>query len=232
MLRTLVAVPAIVADTALLAGPVIGASWISDRAADALIRAWARGVLRACGATLTVRKGASLDLSRRYVFVANHQSHLDAPSIVCALPTTLRFVAKRSLLRIPVFGQVLRAVGTIDIDRGDRADTIRRMEAARTGIAQRASILFFAEGTRSQDGTLGPFKKGAVSMAAALRLPLVPIAVSGTREILHPGLSAIRPGPVRVSIGEPIDVEDPSPEGRAALTERLHAEVSRLLARE
>lgn len=229
MLRTLFAVPAIIADTLVHAGPIIGASFVSVPAADPLIRSWARVVLLASGVTLTVDGLEHLDLSQRYIFVANHQSHMDVPSIVAALPLTVRFVAKQSLFKIPVFGQAIRAVGTIEIDRSNREDALKKMQEAQTGVARQASILFFAEGTRSEDCQLKPFKKGAFAMAAALGLPIVPIGVSGTNAVLPPGLHPIRGGPVRVRIGTPFAVGENTPEERRRLQRRAEEEVAKLL---
>jgi len=197
---------------------------------EAVIRHWTRMVLYMAGVELKVEGAEKLDPKGRYVFMSNHQSLFDVPCLVNALANPLRFVAKRSLFKIPVFGAALRAIGTIDIDRGDRADAIRRLQEAQQGIARRCCLHFFAEGTRSPDGGLLPFKKGGAVMALSLGVPIIPIAISGTRKVFPKGGWSLRPGPVLVSIGEPIMPGADSPEERTRLVAQVRDEVARLLA--
>jgi len=122
-------------------------------------------------------------------------------------------------------------VGTVGIDRSDRADTMRQLQRARESVAQRYSVHFFAEGTRSVDGTLQRFKKGAVVMALALQVPLVPVAIIGTRQAYPKGAIAVHPGPVLVQIGKPIPVgPEDTPQERQRLLALVRDEVKRMLA--
>jgi len=203
------------------------------RIEEPLLKGWMRGVLRWSGVDLTVDGQEHLDPAGHYVFVSNHQSLFDVPCINTALPVPVRFVAKRSLLKVPVFGPAMRAVGTVDIDRRDKSDTLRRLREAQSMVGRKCSIHFFPEGTRSQDGRLRAFKKGAAAMALAMQVPLVPLAVFGTRFIYPKGtFTGLQPGTAHVSIGRPIAPTGPldTPEERARMTALAHAAVRDLLA--
>lgn len=216
---------------------VVGTNLLPDRfipdAEEEYMTGWMKGVLRWSGVNLTVDGRENLDPAGRYVTVSNHQSLFDVPCISTALPVPVRFVAKRSLLRVPVFGPAMRAVGTVDIDRADKHDTARRLAQAKRTVARKASIHFFAEGTRSKDGRLRHFKKGAAAMALSMQVPLVPLAVVGTRHIYPKGtFTGLKPGTAHVSIGKPISPTGPAdtPEERARLTALARAAVRDLLA--
>jgi 1-acyl-sn-glycerol-3-phosphate acyltransferase len=172
-----------------------------------------------------------VDPAGRYIFISNHQSHLDIPCLSSAIPCSIRYVAKRSLFRIPVFGQGLRSIGTVCVDRGNKQYSKRKMEEARRGIGQRVSLLFFAEGTRSRDGRLGPFKSGGVAMALALGIPVVPVAIAGTWAILPKGFHLVRPGPARVAIGKPIEPGPNTHARKEQLLHEVHDQVASLLER-
>ncbi len=231
MLRTPLAVIGIIVATLVVGLALLCAAPFSGEQARRLARLWCRCVLGCCGVRLTVRGGESVQPGASYVFVSNHQSHLDAPSIYLVLRRPVRYVAKESLLRIPVFGWAARAIGTIPIDRSDAAEARQRLQQAEARLPPGDSVLFFAEGTRSEDGRLQPFKRGGAVMALNLRLPIVPIAVRGTRAILPKGLHAIHAGPVRVDIGEPIPIDGFTTEQRAELTDLVHGRVAELLER-
>jgi len=225
------ATPMVFAQLSVAAPSVIVLASVYPRGQEAVVRFWMRGVLRWSGISLRVRGLENLDHSQRYVTVSNHQSIFDVPCINTALPIPIRFVAKRSLAKVPLFGPGMRAVGTVDIDRHDRADTTRRLREAKDGIGQKASIHFFAEGTRSPDGQLQAFKKGAAAMALSLGVPLVPIALSDTRDIFPKGSLKLQPMTVTVTVGKPIPVSgEDNAENRARLTEEVREAVRALLA--
>jgi len=211
---------------------VVGARLV-PRLEEPFLKGWMKGVLRWSGVDLSADGLENLDPGGRYVTVSNHQSLFDVPCIQTALPVPVRFVAKRSLLKVPVFGPAMRAVGTVDIDRDDKRDTARRLRQARDGVGQKASIHFFAEGTRSQDGRLRAFKKGAAAMALSLQVPLVPVADYGTRFIYPKGtFTGLKPGTAHVSVGRPIAPTGPedTPEERARMTALARAAGRQLLA--
>ncbi|MGC4113718.1 MAG: lysophospholipid acyltransferase family protein [Myxococcales bacterium] len=227
------ATPMVVLHACLTSPVLVMGAKLAPHLEEPFLKGWMKGVLRWSGVDLTVDGLENLDPNGRYVTVSNHQSLFDVPCINTALPVPVRFVAKRSLLRVPVFGPAMRAVGTVDIDRGDKHDAARRLEAARMSVGRKASIHFFAEGTRSQDGRLRHFKKGAAAMALALQVPLVPVAVFGTRFIYPKGtFTGLKPGTAHVSIGKPIAPtgSQDTPEERTKLTALARAAVRDLLA--
>jgi len=138
------------------------------------------------------------------VFVANHQSLFDIPALVLAVPADFRIVAKRELLYVPIFGWALWLAGFIFIDRSDRDKAIRRLEAGARRIRRGGSIVVFAEGTRSPDGRLLPFKKGGFILAIQAGVPIVPVSIRGGREVLPKGSLRVSPGRIDVIFGAPV----------------------------
>lgn len=181
--------------------------WIPPRGRMVFLvaRLWSRGVLLSSGVRLAKDRALELDPKRRYIFMANHQSLFDIPALIVAAPAETRFLAKRSLFQIPLFGWALAAGGFVSIDRsgGGRAQEgfRRALEQLRSG----ASILVFPEGTRSLDGRLLPLKRGGLLLALRSGLPIVPVGVRGTLEIRRRGSYRIDPGKVAVRYGRPID---------------------------
>lgn len=190
-------------------------------------RAFARLAMGGCDARLRTNGDDHLDRRRHYVFVSNHQSNLDPLAIVAALPHhTVRFVAKRELRRIPLFGYALEATGNVFVERSDTRRDVHTLDAQRK-LLRRVSVLFFAEGSRGNGPEVGPFKKGAAVFAIKNRMPLVPIGVHGAFEIHPPGYEVKRGGTIGVSVGEPIEVKPFSLEDRDRLTAELRNAVLR-----
>ena len=196
---------------------------------DVLGRLWCKGIVRACGIEVEVRGLDNIDPRRRYVLLSNHLSNFDIWCTLAAVPLPIHFIAKKELLRIPVFGQALAISDHIIIDRSrpeEAVEVINRRSAdkAHEGFG----ILFYAEGTRSPDGRIGPFKKGGTVLALRTGLPLVPMSVSGTRKFLPKRSVIIRPGgKVRIVLDTPIETEGVSIDDRDALTARAREAVVR-----
>lgn len=228
-LRSAVAIGAVAADTLWAAPAAVVASAVfggTSPIVNQIYREYARIMLLACGAELRSRGEPELDADGRYVFVSNHSSHLDALAILAALPRHgLRFVAKRELGGIPLFGAALRSTGNVFVDRTDTKHDLEALQSAQRELLRHISVLFFAEGTRSADGRIRPFKKGAAAFALQAQLPLVPVGVAGTFEILPRGLE-VGPGrPIAVSFGAPISTIGRRFEERDALTAELQQAV-------
>lgn len=166
------------------------------------------------------------------VFVANHQSWFDIPALVVVLPGSIRFLAKKELGRVPLFGRALRAAGHIEIDRHDLGSAVEAYRGAAEEIRMGLSAMVFAEGTRSRDGRLLPFKKGPFVLAIVARVPVVPVYVEGGREVLPRGSLRPRPGVLTVHVGEPIPTIGLGYEDREALSSRARAALVALGARE
>lgn len=139
------------------------------------------------------------------VFIGNHTSLFDPPLMISTLPCRPVFVAKRELAGIPFLGWVIWLAGFIFIDRKDREAAIRSLNEAATRIAAGQAIVAFPEGTRSRDGRLLPFKKGAFALAYEAGVPVVPFAIHGGPAILPKGTWRVAGGPYRITVGRPMD---------------------------
>lgn len=167
---------------------------------------WSRLHLWALGIRVEYEGAAPHADALPCVFVANHQSIVDMWAIAIRLPTSTRFVAKKSLFWIPIFGWAIRAGGFIPIDRANKDKAIGSLALAGEALERGNSIILFAEGTRSRDGRLKAFKKGPFLLAMHAKVPVVPIAISGAGAIVRPGSMVVRPGTVKVTFLPPIDV--------------------------
>jgi len=196
---------------------------------DIFARWWCRGIVKVCGIEVEVRGMEHLDRSRSYVLLSNHLSNFDIWCTIAALPLPVHFVAKKELLKIPIFGQALAISDHIVIDRGNPEQAVEVINRrAGKQIDEGFCILFYAEGTRSQHGKIGPFKKGGTVLALRTGLPLVPLSVSGTRKFLPKRSVIIRPGgKVLLVLDPPIETEGTPFEQRDALTARAREAVIR-----
>ena len=138
------------------------------------------------------------------MFVANHASMIDIWAVFIAVPASFRFIAKKQLSFIPLFGWAMRAGRFIFIDRQNALAARRSMDEAARRIRAGQSVVIFPEGTRTRDGRLGAFKKGGFRLAIDSGADIVPIAIKGSRELMPRGAALIRAGTVRVELGEPI----------------------------
>jgi 1-acyl-sn-glycerol-3-phosphate acyltransferase len=191
-------------------------------------RAWGWGLLWCAGVRLEVVREAPLPVDGRYVFVSNHQSLFDIPVLLVSVPGSTRFLAKRSLFRIPVFGWALRASGFVPVDRQDRSRAKEAMDGALHQLELGRSILLFPEETRSQDGRIREFQRGGFLIALKAKCSLVPVGLYGTRHIQRKGSFLVRPGAVRVRYGSPIDPTVGGVRARRELLENVRSEVVRL----
>lgn len=210
MLRAIFVITLFVLTTAALGLPAILVSLLRP-GSDVTMRAgrlWSRVMLWAVGARVEY---VGLERARSRlpcIFMANHQSSVDIWALVRVLPAPTRFVAKRSLFRVPVMGWAMTAGGFISIDRRNRPSAIRSLERAAQRIRTGRPVVLFPEGTRSRDGRLQPFKKGPFHLALQARVPLVPVAISGSWRVLPPRKARIRPGPVRVEFLPALEAAD------------------------
>lgn len=201
------------------------------RICDECPRKWALAILRWTGTRVEVENPGRIVPGRPQIVVVNHVSWFDVLAVAGHLPGRHRFVAKKELANVPVFGQSWRACGHISIDRDNRGSAIRSLERARQELDEGApTVVLFPEGTRSASGELKPFKKGAFMLALQTGVEIVPVAVLGTREILPKGSLLVRTGrTIRLRIGEPIPVTGLTMEDRDALAARARTSVADLL---
>ncbi len=214
-------------------GSLVGlALRLVDKSGDLILdlaRAWSRWVTSFAGVKIVVENRASLVPDTPYVFMANHASSLDIWAVFVAIPRRIRLIAKKQLARIPLFGWVMWAGRFILIDRQNGVAARRSIDEAGRRIHDGDSVLLFPEGTRTRDGTLGPFKKGGFHLAIKAGVPIVPVALRGTRELMPAGSLLLRSGTMTVIIGEPIATQGLSDEERTTLNERVRSAVEELL---
>ena len=187
-----------------------------------ITRVWTRLILAISGVAVKVTGLSQLDPKRQYVFMVNHQSHIDIPVLVQGLSAfQLRWIAKRELLRVPFFGWAMWAAKHITVNRSDRLDALDSLKKAKEQMKGGISLVFFPEGTRSSDGSLLPFKRGGLLLAVKTRTPIVPITISGSSAILPKGDWRIRGGEIEVTVGAPVAVEHYRPGNLRTLALRL-----------
>ncbi|WAT14815.1 lysophospholipid acyltransferase family protein [Xanthomonas fragariae] len=204
------------------------------RDADRLLRMggwmWSPVLLRGAGAKLIVEGRERVDWSRNYLFVSNHQSVIDICVLFMALPVPLRFLLKDEMLKVPFVNWYARATGMLFLDRDSRrAGAMVRRQAAAL-LREGKQLCLFPEGTRSRTGALLPFKAGLLQAAIDAGVQVVPVAVDGCGKVLPvDGLFRVRPGIIRVRIGDPIAVTVPNAPDRQQLTEQAHKVVAAML---
>ena len=200
---------------------------VSGRLFMFLARAgWAPQVLALGGVRVVTRCAEGIDWKRPYVVAANHQSQIDIPILFAELPMPIRFLAKRSLFFIPVFGWSLWGARFIPIDRGSSRKARRSIDKAAERIRRGPSLVVFPEGTRTPDGALQPFKSGAFVMAVRAGVPVLPVAIVGSYDVVPKHRLSLKPGTVHLIIGAPISAG----EGGAEEKEKLKARVRERIA--
>ena len=181
---------------------------LDRRDVDERTRWFARRVVEILDIRLTVSGADRVSPDRAYVYMSNHQSHLDIPVLYAALPSpTIRMLGKKELFRIPLWGRGLRAAEFIEVDRSNHVRALQSLEHAGRLVRDGVSIYLAPEGTRSRDGRVGKLKKGGFHLALGAGAPIVPVAITGTIDILPRGSKVMRTGKrVDVVIGAPIEV--------------------------
>lgn len=165
---------------------------------------WLRIILRLSGVSVAVRGLENIPKDSPVVFLSNHLGAFDIPALQGYIPKRFKWVAKKSLFKIPVVGWSMSLAGYISIERESAGSAYKSIETAAAEIRNGSSVLIFPEGTRSTTGELLPFKRGAFILASKSAAPVVPIAIKGTKDIMKKGGLLIRPSNVTISIGRPI----------------------------
>lgn len=187
-------------------------------------RLWARIILWSAFVPLRAEGQARIG-SGPVVFMSNHESWLDIPALLVAIPGQVRFLAKKTLFGIPFLGWAMRAMGFIPVDRENRRTAIKSFDEAASRIRAGRSVLVFPEETRTPDGTLLPFQRGGFLIALKAGLPIVPVGIQGARGVLAKKSYLIRPGRIVVRFGEPIPTEGLGVTAKSELMERVRAAI-------
>jgi len=157
--------------------------------------------------------------------MANHQSDFDILIALAHIPVQFRWIAKKELFAIPIFGAAMRSAGYIEIDRSNREKAIRSIDEAALRIRSGKSVMTFPEGTRSPDGHIKAFKQGAFHLAIQSGVPIIPVTIIGSGRIMPKRSLRIKPGQIKMVIGKPIDVKHFTIERRHELIEIVTNEI-------
>jgi 1-acyl-sn-glycerol-3-phosphate acyltransferase len=191
---------------------------------------WAVGMGERLDLAVRTTGADQVDWSKPCIVMANHQSYLDVFALWRALPRPFGFVAKKMLFSVPAFGGVMRAVGCVPVDRGNRSEAISSMKAAAAMVSGGATICVFPEGTRGPGDRIQTLKKGPFYLAGFAQVPIVPIGIRNTAALMPRSNRALYAGEIEVSIGAPIPPVAGTPKARKELMAKVRAELGRLTA--
>lgn len=186
------------------------------------IHFWGRSCLFLAGLKIEVQGAGNIPSDTPAIYVSNHQSNFDIPIIYSGLPVNFNWLAKKELFRVPFFGHAMRKSGCIPIDRSNRRATMHSILEVAQQIKDGTSIVIFPEGTRTPDGRLQEFKKGALLVAAKAQVPVVPLAISGSYDIQPKDRWSIKPGKLKLTILPPVSTVNLKTRDIDQLTEKIH----------
>lgn len=167
---------------------------------------WSRSFYRLMFLPVTVEGLEHIQPGQSYVFVSNHQSMFDVWLIYGWLPVIFKWLMKAELRKVPFVGIACKAAGHIFVDRKNPKAAMESMENIKKQLKDGVCTVIFPEGTRTKDGQVGRFKRGAFQIALDLKLPIIPISLSGCYDVLPKGKPFVYRRPVRMYVGEPIDI--------------------------
>lgn len=216
--------------TILVSVTVIIASLLGARrwAAHTPPKLWARLWCRIMFVTVTLDGRENIDTRTSYVFVANHQGAYDIFAIYGYLPHGFLWMMKKSLFNIPFVGWACHAAGHIKVDRSSAKQVKHTMDVAKSRLKDGTSIVVFPEGSRTWDGRMRPFKRGAFKLAADFQLPIVPITIDGAFDVMPRSGYSINPGTIRLTIHKPIHL-DGTHEGLAEAMRQSYSDIQSAL---
>ena len=169
---------------------------------------WSKLICQLNGIKVEITGIENILSDRPQIFIANHQSYYDIFALSGYLGVQLRWVSKAVLFRIPFMGWAMSAAGYISVERNNRRQSYQAFLSTLEAIKAGSSVVVFPEGTRSEKGTIGIFKKGSQLLAQRAKVPIVPITIIGTRDIIRKGSMLIRPKAVRIIISPCITLEE------------------------
>ena len=182
---------------------------------------WARMLLWLTNTRVDVIGKENVLMERPQIFMANHQSDFDILIVLAYIPGQFRWIAKKELFKIPVFGKAMRNAGYIEIDRQNHEKALKSLDEAAQKIREGKSVVTFPEGTRSRDGKIRPFKQGMFHLAIQAGVPIVPISIIGAHEIMPKRTLKFKPGRITMVIDRPVDVSGYTLETRSELIEKI-----------
>jgi 1-acyl-sn-glycerol-3-phosphate acyltransferase len=223
--------PLIIIATVILGSINLAVSFFDHggRKQVAIAQFWSKVLIKIAGVKLEIEGLEKIDPNGSYVFASNHVSYMDTPVVLGHIPVQFRFLAKKGLFSVPFLGYHLKRAGHIAVPRENPREALKAMAEAGRIIRERGiSVLIFPEGGRSLEG-LKPFKEGAAYIALSAGVPVVPVALKGTLQVLPMHSLNVRPGHVVMKIGDPIQTAHFTVRDRAKLTREMHDRVAELL---
>ena len=213
---------------------LVGIPWSALRRDFSTMYSWGMGIMalgvRAAGIRVRLEGVENIAPGTQYIFLSNHLSNLDPPVLLPSIPGRTSVFLKRELMKIPLLGMAMRMGRFVPVSRGNsREEAQQSVAVAADALHGGLHITVFPEGTRSQDGRLLPFKKGAFFLAEETGAPIIPVILSGTREMMPRGTLRIEPGVAQVRFLAPIRPQDAR--SREELVERVRAAMEAELER-
>ena len=193
--------------TVILGIPVMVAGLLSrtGNLAFSISKLWAYTMLAVSFVRTEIKNKDKILKGTSYIIISNHQSLCDIIVLITTLGIQYRWIIKKEILKLPIFGYALYASRNIFIDRSNTTSAIESINKGFDRLPKGVSVMVFAEGTRSPDGQIHEFKKGGFITAVARKLPILPVTVNGSRRVMHKGSFTLKPGKIQVVIGDPID---------------------------
>jgi 1-acyl-sn-glycerol-3-phosphate acyltransferase len=229
ILHSAVAIPLIYCYTIVMATISLTVSFFDPdgRRQHWCARTWTRLIAATVGMRVRVHGIESLPPEGTpVVYMANHQSYMDIPTIFGFLPVQFRIIAKESLFKVPFMGWHLTRAGNIPINRSNRREAMRSIASAAARIREGTSVVVFPEGTRSRDGRLQEFKAGSFKLAVTAGVPIVPLSIVGTCKVLRRDSLIFHPGKVDMYISRPIPTASTEEASLDAIMASVRAEMA------
>jgi len=193
---------------------------------DKVGKTWAYLILKVSSVRIEIDGKNNIDKNKPYIFVANHMSMFDIPATITAIPNELKMLAKKELYKIPLFGWVLHAGRHVKIDRQNREKAVHHLDKAIERVKKGdISIMVYPEGTRSTDGKIKNFKKGAFVLAIKSGIPIVPVTIAGSREIVPKKSLRINEGTIKIVIDKPIETKGLSLDDKNELLKNVQEKI-------
>ncbi len=229
MIRSLLVVMVAIAVTAFMSTCAFLFPLISpgENKVHRIANLWARMLLWLASIRVEVVGKEHVLMDKPQIFMANHQSDIDILIVLAHIPGQFRWIAKKELFKIPIFGKAMKNAGYIEIDRQHHEKALKSLDEAAGKIREGKSVVTFPEGTRSKDGTIRPFKQGMFHLAIQAGVPIIPISIIGAHEIMPKRSLAVRPGKVTMIIDRPVEVKGYTIETRGKLIEQVRNNIIR-----
>jgi 1-acyl-sn-glycerol-3-phosphate acyltransferase len=218
----------IAAFTIILGILAVITSFFSANVSQKIARLWGVLILKACRIKVDITGSGNLSPENSYIITSNHQSYFDIFILLACLDINFRFIAKKSLFKIPFLGQSMKRLGYIPIDRENLRNALKSVKKSTELLKNKTSILIFPEGTRSLDGSLSSFKKGGLNMFLKQGgMTVLPVVIKGTINILRKNSLTIHPGKtVELHVLQPVSC---GRENSADVIEKIEQETRSVL---